>query len=554
MLPQKSILKRSFIIVLLLVLIAPVFLGYIVRWTNPQLFENLVISIYGIYSITNFIIQVITANINNHRIRKDVETREPNWQDLKVGILVVGYREDPFMFKKCLESIRNSTYSNIARRICVIDGNDYEDTYLADIYSELYQATVVKLDKTLSDYEDPSTIDYAPFGNVSEDICVMQPHKGKREALYTGFKIFMNDPTIDAIITTDSDTILDQEAVLEMLYQLRHEDVGAVAGQIGVWNTDTLLTFIVSLRYWYSFNLERACDSFFRCVMCVAGPMGCYKVSVLNEVLEPWLKQTFLGIKCTYGDDRHLTNTILSTGHRVIYTEHAIGYTDTPMTYSAYINQQTRWGKSYFREIFFTMKAIERQHIWIGWELFYHTFYFFLLLFWTIMLIWFTSIRTMAFAMIIMTGFGVLKSVYGFVIMREIRFLYFHLYAYIYYFVIVPSKIAALLTMRDGGWGTRGKYLSSLSNNLNKIVAALWVGVLGGAVGYAIYKNPKFAWHDPDYRFAFISLMSYLGFFTLSILSYLLCQHLGKFDNEAFKKLREDFYKNNAYLKDITVH
>lgn len=539
--------KKAGICIFLLIMIAPVFFGYIARWTNPELLDMLVISIYGIYSVVNFIIQVTTATINNRKIDKDVRDRHTDWKELRVGVMVVGYREDKFMFRKCLESIRASTYPNIVRRLCVIDGRDHEDKYMADIYSELYQAKVVSLDQPLCDMKQDE-IDYSVFGNQIDDVCIMQPHRGKREALYTGFKVFMNDPSIDAIITTDSDTILDKNAVLEMLYQLRHEDIGAVAGQIGVWNTDTLLTFIVSLRYWFSFNLERACDSFFRCVMCVAGPMGCYKVSVLKEIIEPWFSQRFLGIKCTYGDDRHLTNCILSLGRRVIYTRHAIGYTDTPPSFWVYLNQQTRWGKSYFREIFFTLNAIDRQSIWIGWELFYHTFYFFLLLFWSMMLLWLTSIRTKVFAVLLMTAFGIIKSLYGFVITRESRFLFFHLYSYIYFFVIIPSKIAALLTMRDGGWGTRGTYLSSLTNHLNKVVLFAWVGVLGAGFGYTVANNHVFDWNNWDYKFAFSGFMAYVGFFCLSIVSYLLCQWKGVFDNDVFKSLREEFYETEPIV------
>lgn len=547
-----SIFKKLGIIVFLLVLIAPVFFGYIVRWTNRELLSGLVISIYGIYSVVNFIIQVTTATINNKRIDKDVKERPEGWNDLKVGVMVVGYREDKFMFRKCLESIKASKYSNIVKRICVIDGCDHDDLYLADIYSELYQASVIRLEKPLCELTEQEAKDfnYDVFGNKNEDICILQPHRGKREALYTGFKVFMNDETIDAVITTDSDTILDENAVLEMVYQLRHDDIGAVAGQIGVWNTDTLLTFIVSLRYWYSFNLERACDSFFRCVMCVAGPMGCYKVGVLKQIIEPWYNQWFLGIKCTYGDDRHLTNCILSLGKRVIYTRHAIGYTDTPPSFWVYLNQQTRWGKSYFREIFFTMKAIDRQSIWIGWELFYHTFYFFLLLFWTMMLLWLTSIRTKTFAVLLMTSFGVLKSIYGFVASEwDVRFLFFHLYGYIYFFVIIPSKIAALLTMRDGGWGTRGTYLSSLTNHLNKLVVFAWVAVLGAGTGYAIYNNRVFLWDNEDYRFAFIGFMSYVCFLSISLATYMILQWRGVLDNQVFRNLREEFYQNIEYFR-----
>lgn len=536
----KRVVKRILIFSFLLVLIAPVFFGYIVRFTNPELVAELVLSIYGIYSIINFVIQVITAGINNYKITQDVKQRTPEWNDIRVGILVVGYREDPFMFKKCLESFRDSEYKNIARKICVIDGTDDDDKYMADIYANLYQTNVIKIDYLLSDKKDDEKIDFEMFGGKNEDICIMQPHKGKREALYTGFKILMNDPSIDAIFTTDSDTILDKNAVREMVYQLRHEDIGAVAGQITVWNTNTLLTFIVSMRYWFSFNLERACDSFFRCVMCVAGPMACYKVSVLKDIVDPWLHQRFLGMQCTYGDDRHLTNQILSTGKRVIYTQYAVGHTDTPESYVKYLNQQTRWGKSYFREIFYTFKCIDKQSIWIGWELLYHTLYFFLLMFWTMYLLWFTNINTMAFAILIMTAFGLFKSVYGVVMSRDPRFMFFFLYSYVYYFVLIPSKIAALLTMMDSGWGTRGTFVASFNSYFSTIISCIWFLVLSAGFGYNIYKSHEFNWYDTSYRFAFLTFMSYLAFLGITMIIYIICQYNGKLETEVYRKLKKE--------------
>lgn len=542
---MAGVLKRIAIVAFLCVLIAPVFLGYIVRFTNPELLGILVISIYGIYSLTTFVIQITTACINNYKITKDVKQRSKDWNDIRVGVLVVGYREDPFMFKKCLESIRNSGYKNIARSICVIDGMDDEDKYMADIYAETYQTQVIKVDYLLSD-KATDKIDYTVFGEKEQDICIMQPHKGKREALYTGFKILMNDPSISGIITTDSDTILDKDAVLEMVYQLRHEEVGAVAGQITVWNTQTLMTFIVSMRYWFSFNLERACDSFFKCVMCVAGPMACYKVSALNEIVEGWLKQSFLGIQCTYGDDRHLTNRILSTGRRVIYTQYAVGHTDTPESYVKYLNQQTRWGKSYFREILFTFACIDKQSVWIGWELFFNTFYFFLLMFWMMYLLWFSSIKTMTFSILIMTGFAIIKSTYGVILTRDFRYIFFYLYSYIYFFVVIPSKITALLTMRDGGWGTRGKFEANFKAYLSTIVAFVWFLVLATGFGYNISKHYMFHWASSDYKFAFIGFLSYIGFICVTLLVYFVCQYIGKLDTTVYKTLTEDRAKETA--------
>lgn len=540
-LPSRHSIHIFCICILLLIIIAPAILGYVANWVFPEV-SVLVLSIYAIYAIVNFVIQIITSNVNRRRITKDVEQRSLVWNDIRVGVLVVGYREDPFMFKKCLESIRDSEYNNISRRICIIDGTDKDDMYMSDIYTEIFQrSNVITLDTLPERLDD---FDFSVFGDKTQDICIMQPHKGKRHALYTGFQLLLNDESVQAVITTDSDTVLDKNAVKELVYQLHNENVGAVAGQITVWNTDTLLTFIVSMRYWFSFNVERACDSFFKCVMCVAGPMACYRASVLKEVIDPWLNQKFLGISCTYGDDRHLTNQILSTGKKVVYTQYAIGHTDTPPEYIKYLNQQTRWGKSYFREIFFTLCCLDKQSLWIGFELFYHAIYFFLLMFWTMYLLWFSNNFTKAFAIIMMTGFGIIKSVYGYIMTKDYRYLFFFLYAYVYYFVIIPSKITAILTLRDGGWGTRGKFVGNLKSYMSTIIAFIWTVVLGAGFGYSIYRDHTFDWDSFRYRFSFLTIMIYTVFMFLIFVVYYTLQRTGNLETEVHRMLKAEQSEN----------
>lgn len=42
---------------------------------------------------------------------------------------------------------------------------------------------------------------------------------------------------------------------------------------------------------------------------------GLYRNDILQQFLESWYNQKFLGTHCTFGDDRHLTNRMLSMGY-----------------------------------------------------------------------------------------------------------------------------------------------------------------------------------------------------------------------------------------------
>jgi hyaluronan synthase len=237
----------------------------------------------------------------------------------KMGLAVVGYREEPTLFTKCLESVQQLNYPDPFKIIVVIDGDEPADREMADIFQKMFPSSpVLVLPELLSvaferirnnsdekiDY-DALLIDTMTLPTDTMPVCYLQPHRGKRHAMYTAFRVLMA-AGCEAVMSTDSDTKFDPAAMLEMERALYwFPNIGAAAGDVRIWNTyDSLLSFMSSLRYWMAFNIERAAQSLNRCVTCVSGPMGIYKTHVLREILDDWITQTFLGLECTYGDDR----------------------------------------------------------------------------------------------------------------------------------------------------------------------------------------------------------------------------------------------------------
>jgi hyaluronan synthase len=225
---------------------------------------------------------------------------------------------------------------------------------------------------------------------------------------------------------------------------------------------------------------------------------------------------------------------------KVVYTQQAKSQTDSPTDFVTFMNQQTRWGKSYFREIFYSLACLDRQNFWLGWELFYRTFYFFLVSFWAMYLLYFADIKTQATALLVMTGFGILRTLFGVIIMRDARFLFFTLYSYIYFFIIIPTKITALLTMRETGWGTRGSFAGELKRFFGTIVAIIWLLAVLCGVAFTIYKNPSFNWADWNYRFAFIALIVYISYLVSCLVAYGVLQKCGFLSNPTQKWLNID--------------
>jgi hyaluronan synthase len=532
-------LKIFFSIFVVILLLVPAAVGYFLHW-RIEAVTDFAISIYGIYSIIYLILQIIFTEINNKKIVSGVSQREENWQETGVGLVVVGYNEEPHLLRRCLESIKQSNYKNIHRVVFVIDGNEETDQYMADIYKSIFNDNVIKVDTLFSNEQD---IDYTTIGG-NENVCIMQPHHGKREGLYTGFKLLMSDPNIKIVVTTDSDTILDENAVGELAYQCHNEDIGAVAGQIDIWNnSESWLSHIVGYRYWFSFNLERGSESFWKTVMCVAGPMACYKTEILKEIMDDWYNQKFMGEKCTFGDDRHLTNRVLLKGKKVVYTKYAKGYTDTPSNWSQYLRQQTRWSKSYFREFLFNMQSVHLHPLWMCYELLYNVFYFFLLMYWCIYILYFGNILQQAIAILVTTVVGIIKSSYGVVKTGNFGFLLFYMYSFIYFFAIIPAKITALVTLWDTKWGTRSKSSNWLSTYWSTII---WVGTLAGGFGYTISKNLTFDISNERYFIAFVSFMTFIGFVFITFIIEFVCRKLKCFMCELEKDILNEKKSNEV--------
>ena len=123
------------------------------------------------------------------------------------------------------------------------------------------------------------------------------------------------------------------------------------------------------MRYWIAFNQERAAQSWFRTVLCCSGPLAAYRRSVLEIVWNDYVRQRFRGALCTYGDDRHLTNLVLATGHDTLFVPRATAITNAPATIRGYLKQQLRWNKSFYRELLWTLPFVASRSPYMIFEI-----------------------------------------------------------------------------------------------------------------------------------------------------------------------------------------
>ncbi len=172
-------------------------------------------------------------------------------------------------------------------------------------------------------------------------------NRGKREALALGFMRARGE----IIVTIDSDSVIERGALLSLAGPFRDSRVGAVAGKVLVYNrAHGVIPRMLHVRFILSFDMLRAAESVYRNVYCCPGALTAYRAQAVRRVLEPWRSQAFLGSRCTFGEDRAMTNYLLDQGYDALYQRTAVVHTVVPQAYGKLCKMLLRWNRSYVRE------------------------------------------------------------------------------------------------------------------------------------------------------------------------------------------------------------
>ena len=204
-----------------------------------------------------------------------------------------------------------------------------------------------------------------------------------------------------------------------------------------------------------AFNQERAAQSFFNSVMCCSGPFSAYRWEIFNDVAKDYINQRFLGKACTYGDDRHLTNLVLSKGFNVTYNHEAEADTEVPTTIKGYLKQQLRWNKSFYREMLWTPRIFTSSR----WYLLYEVAMQFILPFMLLAALTHAILMTISdpinglIYLSLILLMALIRVSYAIVITKDLGFLRFLLYGLLHVVLLIPVRIFAILTIQDRRWG-----------------------------------------------------------------------------------------------------
>ena len=244
------------------------------------------------------------------------------FQDAPSMTVVIPAYNEGRMVLKSVEAVAAANYPSGRLEIIVIDDGSKDDTW-----HWIQQAA--------AHYPDLVT-------PIQQD-----RNRGKREALALGFARAKGD----ILVTIDSDSVIEPDALLALAGPFANPKVGAVAGKVLVYNRSRgLIPRMLHVRYVLSFDFLRSVELVYRNVFCCPGALTGLRASAVRGVLERWQNQHFLGSRCTFGEDRAMTNFLLDAGYDTVYQRTAVVHTEVPERFKKLCKMLLRWDRSYVRE------------------------------------------------------------------------------------------------------------------------------------------------------------------------------------------------------------
>jgi hyaluronan synthase/N-acetylglucosaminyltransferase len=149
---------------------------------------------------------------------------------------------------------------------------------------------------------------------------------------------------------------------------------------------------------------------------------------------------------------------VLAAGYDTVFAPGAGAVTNAPESLRAYLKQQLRWNKSFYRELLWTMPFLLRRSRYMVFELLVQTI--------LPLLLTLAITSSILFAILVdpghllhyvaaITTMALVRCSYAVYRTRRISFLLFIVYGFLHAVLLVPLRIRALTTLTDNSWGTR---------------------------------------------------------------------------------------------------
>jgi len=212
--------------------------------------------------------------------------------------------------------------------------------------------------------------------------------------------------------------------------------------------------------YFVSFSILKAAESTFFKVFCCSGCCSAYRKDIVLPIIDKWLKEKFLGLPVTWGDDRALTNWVLKLNYDTIYSEEVRAFTIVPSTFKKFLKQQIRWKKGWFVNSLFASRFIIKKDPFVA-------FTYFLPLIFVTLVTPFMATRSLIYNPLV-KGLSPMYYIVGVLLVsaamttyyryleRENKYWpYVFVWSAINMFILSFILFYALITIQNRKWGTR---------------------------------------------------------------------------------------------------
>ncbi|MEK7561023.1 MAG: glycosyltransferase [Patescibacteria group bacterium] len=156
------------------------------------------------------------------------------------------------------------------------------------------------------------------------------PNGGKARALNIALSMAQGD----IIMTIDSDSVMDRNAIKNMVKHFSDPRVTSVAGNVIIGNRARPIGLIQQFEYLYGFYFKRA-DSMLNALYIVGGAAAAYRREIVIHV--GGFDESIIT------EDIELSTRLQDNGYHIRYAADAIVYTECPSDFEGLCRQRLRW-------------------------------------------------------------------------------------------------------------------------------------------------------------------------------------------------------------------
>jgi len=231
---------------------------------------------------------------------------------LKYSVIVPVYNEEK---KYLFETIKS-----------IVDNEGKKEIIIADDGSNQETKKVIRaISKT--------------FKNIK--VATLPENRGKKFAQAYALQHFV---TTDYIVTCDSDTVFEKDALLKLITPLKNKKIGVTNVNIDIANANTnLMTRMQQLQNYGAFMVGRKALGGLGIMNCASGIGIGIRTQDWKNIMVEYLGDRPFKFNCKFGEDRFMTNIMLKAGFKVVMVEDSKAITYVPEKVSHFLKQQLRW-------------------------------------------------------------------------------------------------------------------------------------------------------------------------------------------------------------------